>query len=313
MTELQYDPDTTDHLLGVVADVLQAVGDPGIFEHVAIVGGLVPTLMADQGVTPETGQHYGTGDLDLHLSLELLEGATGEYYGNLCDALQELGLRPDEEEGRDRRWRWTGRYRDSYLVVELLSADRTAQAGHPQTLPAPGTAGEDTVGDSDEIRTLGLAFGHLVHMDRTAVERDVQTRDGRFPNFRFPIAGVASWLALKADAIARRDEAKDAYDVVWLLQCLGPEKAAEMVSTSPLWSSDYRDDVASQLSNLAEYFGDSQNVGPGRYLRFLEEMDYQPLIAGEVTGELLRRDATEAARAFSQALSARVEALAGGE
>lgn len=40
--------------------------------------------------------------------------------------------------------------------------------------------------------------------------------------YEFPIAGLAPWLCLKADAIMRRDKPKDAYDVVWLLDALGP-------------------------------------------------------------------------------------------
>lgn len=301
MTDIQYDPTTTARLLGVAADVLLAIGDPGILHHVAIVGGLVPTLMADQGVTPTSGPHIGTGDLDLHLGLALLEGDTAEYYGNVVAALRSLGLQPAHEHGRDRRWRWQGHHRGVFLTVELLSPARTDAAGRPQALPAAGTRAEETVGDADDIRTLGLDFGHLVPVDRTEVQRTVETRDGTLPDFRFPIAGLGSWLALKADAMDKRDKPKDAYDIVWLLECLGPDLAADHVDASTLWDGEHRDDLATQLDRLDRLFETPQHVGPGRYLRFLQNLDYQPLQQGEVTEARLRRDAVEVVAAFARA------------
>lgn len=43
--------------------------------HLAIVGGMVPTLLAPEP-PPPLPPHVGTGDLDVHLSLNLLTGAT---------------------------------------------------------------------------------------------------------------------------------------------------------------------------------------------------------------------------------------------
>jgi len=40
LRQIEHDTETTEHLLGLVADVLTAIGDPGILDHVAIVGGL---------------------------------------------------------------------------------------------------------------------------------------------------------------------------------------------------------------------------------------------------------------------------------
>ena len=59
------------------------------------------------------------------------------------------------------------------------------------------------------------------------------TSDGML-GYEFPVAGLAPWLCLKADAIMRRRKPKDAYDVVWLLDALGPEEAAARISCSPL-------------------------------------------------------------------------------
>jgi hypothetical protein len=88
--------------------------------------------------------------------------------------------------------------------------------------------------------------------------------------FEFPVAGVASWLCLKTDAIMRRSKPKDAYDVVWLVAGLGPDEAARRVLASPLLAGDHRAQVIEQLGRMAEQFEDIESVGPRSYATFLE-------------------------------------------
>jgi hypothetical protein len=88
--------------------------------------------------------------------------------------------------------------------------------------------------------------------------------------YEFPVSGLASWLCLKADAIMRRDKPKDAYDVVWLIDALGPERAAEMISASPLLTSEMAPEVLSQLKRLVtDQFRDTAAGGPAMYASFL--------------------------------------------
>ena len=75
-----------------------------------------------------------------------------------------------------------------------------------------GHAGEANIGPRDEITALAVGFGRLVPDDTITVERRVETVAGAL-TFEFPVAGLASWLCLKADAIMRRDKPNDAYDV----------------------------------------------------------------------------------------------------
>jgi hypothetical protein len=72
-----------------------------------------------------------------------------------------------------------------------------------------------------EITALAVGYGNLVPGDTVLVERRVPTSHGML-GYEFPVAGLASWLCLKADAIMRRDKPKDACDVVWLIDALGP-------------------------------------------------------------------------------------------
>lgn len=150
----------------------------------------------------------GTADLDLHLSLHLLDGETADYYQAIIDGFRELGLKPDIKDNRAIKWRWIGIYRGGQLTVELLCPVRT-RAGRPEK-PAHETPAEANIGPSGEISALAVGFGHLVPADTVVVERRVETKRGML-SYEFPVAGLCSWLCLKTDAIMRREKPKDSY------------------------------------------------------------------------------------------------------
>lgn len=121
-------------------------------------------------------------------------------------------------------------------------------------------------------------------------------------NYEFPVAGLTSWLCLKTDAIMRRDKPKDAYDIVWLIDALGPEKASEMIAASPLITSHLAEAARSQLHRLiSDQFKDINAAGPIMYADFIEA---DP-------GELERRHAQGTLAAFGQALYHRGIRLSG--
>lgn len=262
-----YDDPMSNRLLGIAADVLRSFGSAFGGRHLAIVGGAVPALLVPE-VPPGIAPHVGTADLDLHLSLHLLDGETADYYQAIIDGLRSLGLRPDTQDGREIRWRWVGRYRDAHVQVELLCPVRT-RAGRPEK-PAASTPAEANIGPSGEITALAVGFGHLVPEDTVTVQRRVETNRGML-TYEFPVAGIASWLCLKADAIMRRDKPKDAYDVVWLTDALGPDQAAVAIAASPLLAGESATEVITQLGRLVDdQFRDIQSAGPVMYADFLE-------------------------------------------
>jgi hypothetical protein len=287
-----YDDPMCDRLLGMAADVLRSFGSAFGGRHLAIVGGAVPSLLAPKppmGIKP----HIGTADLDFHLSLHLLDGETADYYQAIIDGLRSLGLQTDTQSGRQIKWRWVGLYRGARLQVEFLCPMRN-RAGRPEK-PATGTPAEANIGPSGEITALAVGFGHLVPHDTVLVERRVETSSGTL-GYEFPVAGLAPWLCLKADAIMRRDKPKDAYDVVWLIDALGPERAAELVAISPLLTDEMAVDVLGQLRRLtADQFRDLAAAGPAMYARFL----------GSESNEGERRHAHGSLKAFGQALQRR--------
>ncbi|MEX1009096.1 MAG: hypothetical protein WD271_14800 [Acidimicrobiia bacterium] len=261
-----YDDATTERLLGIAADVLRSFGSAFGGKHLAIVGGAVPSLLVPE---PPRGieRHAGTGDLDLHLSLHLMDGETADYYQAIVDGLRRLGLRPDRQNGRDIKWRWVGRHREIRVQVEFLCPVRQ-RSGKAED-PAAGTPAEANIGRSGEITALAVGYGHLVLEDTITVERRVETSRGLL-SYEFPIAGVASWVCLKTDAMMRRDKPKDAYDIVWLADALGPAGAAQVIKASPLLSGDNAEDVRAQLTRLArDQFHNIESIGPQAYADFL--------------------------------------------
>lgn len=94
-----YDDPMSQRLLGIAADVLRSFGSAFGGRHLAIIGGAVPSLLVP---SPPRGMalHVGTADLDLHLSLHLLDGETADYYQAIIDGLRSLGLNADTLGGR---------------------------------------------------------------------------------------------------------------------------------------------------------------------------------------------------------------------
>jgi len=127
-----YNPAIGQLLIVEAADILRALGFAA--SHVVLIGGLVPGLlvpMLDPGIEP----HVGTADIDLCLSLALVEGDT-ETYERMETVIKSL----DFEEG-DASFRWR-RHSGLPLTVEFfcpageeLAAEREA-LGLSQTVVA---------------------------------------------------------------------------------------------------------------------------------------------------------------------------------
>ena len=87
--------------------------------------------------------------------------------------------------------------------------------------------------------------------------------------YPFPVADVTSWLCLKSDAIVLRDKPKDAFDVTWVIDAIGPEAVATRIASSELLGADERDQVIGQLRQLTEdQFRDLESIGPVQYAAF---------------------------------------------
>jgi hypothetical protein len=94
-----YDPELAGILAAEAADLVRALGF--MASHVVLIGGLVPGLLVpvlDPGIEP----HVGTADIDLCLSVALVEGDT-EAYERIETVLKRLDFQIGDDSFRWRR------------------------------------------------------------------------------------------------------------------------------------------------------------------------------------------------------------------
>lgn len=170
-------------------------------DDLVIVGGMVPALLIDTTRDgPREEMHPGTNDLDLGLSLGVLDE---RRYSEISERLRAERFAPDRNTaGNPTMQRW---HRDGLKVDFLI----------PQ---APGQA------DNTRIHNLEPDFGAIVtpglelaFAESVAVELDGTTLGGERASRVVPVCGPSAFVVLKALAFADRGEPKDAYDLVYVL------------------------------------------------------------------------------------------------
>lgn len=220
---------------------------------VVVVGGLVPSLLIDSQPTTIDGigeSHPGTNDLDLGLSLALLEA---QRYTEISTRLRSEGFEPDENEAGNKtvqRWRLAG------LKVDFLMP------------PAPGQE------QTRRVQNLESDFGALVtpglelaFEERVDVEIAGSTLKGEHAQRTLPVCGAGAFVVLKAFAFGDRAEPKDAYDLVYVIR--GTPGAADTVAAKLReHARSHRDLVDRAMAGLAQDFKSPDHIGPQRAAEF---------------------------------------------
>lgn len=258
----QYDPGASSAVLGEAAALLRSLGFAS--RHVVLIGGLVPGLLVRE-LDPGSGiePHVGTTDLDVCLSVAIMEGTTGQYE-KMQQSLKNAGFKPT-----DQSWRWRGG-RSLSLVLEFFCPQ-------PEGVP-PGAVFRPPVDRQQARANLGsqlgaltLAAGEIIGLDAEEVRREVTLpeRGGRF-TATLRVTGPAAFLAAKAAALVGRSKAKDAYDIVWLIEALpgGPDGAAAAIRKRPASNHPQFKDA---LATLADQFGDIDSAGARAYATFVAD------------------------------------------
>jgi hypothetical protein len=255
----EYDPLLQPRLRAEAVRVIRGFSFAGA--HVVIVGGLVPSLLVPK---PELGieRHIGTQDLDLCLSVALVDGNVGNYdrlEKCLKDAKFEMAR---DEDGHSTSWRWLGGV-DLPLTVEFFCA---AGPGREEgRLFRPG----GVVGG--KLSALVLSAGRLIDEDTRDIEIEVDLPGGGgTTRHTVKVAGPAAYLAAKADALRRRTKNKDAYDVVWLAESWpgGQVELAKEILAAKIFNDTQ---FLAALRVLAEEFASIDSAGAVKYARFMGE------------------------------------------
>ena len=246
-------------MLGEAASLFALLGGVGR-AHLAIVGGLVPPLLAPE----HAASHIGSADVDLCLSVAITEGRTAHY-----KSIEEK-LSPYFEVVPDTAFRWQKR-QDAPglpLVVDFLAPDDES---------APIADGTREIADPIAVENLGLRLRpHPIRcgdvVDEDAIVSMLEGVELVYVPGRADVevrhAGPVGFLAAKADALSSRgatpEGAKDGYDITWW--CLhaadSPSDAAGLVIERPAFRHAK---FVESVHQLKRGFADRDYPGPTGY------------------------------------------------
>jgi hypothetical protein len=222
-------------------------------DELVIIGGLVPSLLIRPEALPAgTPGHVGTLDLDVGLTLALLDQGR---YRSVTARLRDAGFSPDAtEEGRPTRQRWRAPGTDTVTVDFLIPPSTESDVGGTLRNIEPDFAAIIAPG-------LGLAFE-----DRDRVRLDGRTILGERATREVWVCGPGAFVVLKALAFDLRGENKDAYDLFYMIRNYGRSLEDLVARVRPLLA-----DAQAQraLFVLRRDFSDIDAVGPRRVAAFL--------------------------------------------
>jgi hypothetical protein len=243
-TKAGYGRDYTEQVkstLLLIATKLQDVLD----EELVIVGGLAPTLL------PGGGDHVGSLDVDVAVSLGI---KSRERYTEVVERLRGAGFKEVTKDGKAVRWRLELDGRRARVVVEfLISAEGADEGG-------------GLVRISDDLDALSVVGLDLAFQELVEVELDGTTPDNERARRRVRVCGPGAFVVLKARALRKRGENKDAYDLQYVVRNW-PAGASDIAERIRLLLEAERAQEAVRW--LREDFETVAHVGPQRAAKFL--------------------------------------------
>ena len=255
--------------------VATKLGD--LLDDLVVVGGLVPSLLIpDESLPAGEDVHIGTIDLDLGLSLALLDT---KRYEDLTLRLHRADFEPDKNEAGNptfQRWKITPasdlKVTIDFMIPPSLEADKGGDLRHIEN-------------DFAAVITPGL---RLAFQDRQKVSLEGRTLLGEKANREIWVCGPGAFVVLKILAFDQRGENKDAYDLYFVIRNYGNGVDDVCKCFGPLLKEA---ETLKVLEILNRDFSEPDGVGPSRVARFLydrPDADLQADVVGFVQ-ELLSK------------------------
>lgn len=253
--------------------VATKLGD--LLDELVVVGGLVPSLLIPKKSLPQdVDLHIGTMDLDLGLTLALLDA---KRYENLTERLRRAGFGPDtNEEGNSTFQRWKIELsKDMKVTIDFVIP--------PSLVNDVGGKLRNIEKDFAAVITPGL---QLAFRDRQKISIEGQTILGGKARREMWVCGPGAFVVLKALAFGTRGENKDSYDLYYMIRNYGNGIEDVYKCLAPLLGDQ---DSQKALEILKRDFSDLDKIGPLAVAKFLyrdRNDDLQAEVVGFV-GELL--------------------------
>jgi len=240
-----------------------------LLDGLVVVGGLVPSLLIpDESLPVGEDVHIGTMDLDLGLSLAILDR---KRYEDLTQRLQRSGFKPDEnEEGNTTLQRWKVRSSSGlkvtvdFLIPPSLDTDKGGDLRHIEK-------------DFAAVITPGL---RLAFQDKKKIPLKGVTLMGEKAEREIWVCGPGAFIVLKALAFHQRGENKDAYDLYFVIRNYGSGIDEVCECLSPLLKEA---ETKKALEILSRDFVDPDSLGPSRVAQF-QYNEPNPDLQADVAG-----------------------------
>lgn len=236
------------------------IGNAGWWgQHLFLVGGLAPRYLT---VPPTAGRraHAGTRDVDLGLALAFPADTRADYE-KLAQCLQRSGFGQTRDEPA---FTWTHAEDGEELKVDLLSETDEV---------APGESFKPRANTGSRLQALNARGIHLLPLDHRVVEVTGERLDGQgVSTVSIRVAGPLAFVALKVNALQLRHLTKDAYDIVYTLDNLGPAdgphpaEAGRLLAQSPIARDPF---ITESIELLRARFAEPHLDGPGAYAQFM--------------------------------------------
>ena len=247
--------------------VATKLGD--LLDELVVVGGLVPSLLIPKKLLPhDVDPHVGTMDLDLGLTLALLDA---KRYENLTKRLRRAGFAPDtNEEGNTTFQRWKMELsKDIKVTIDFVIP--------PSLLNDEGGKLRNIEKDFAAVITPGL---QLAFKDRQKISIQGETILRDKASREIWVCGPGAFVVLKALAFGTRGENKDAYDLYYMIRNYGNGIEDVYKCLAPLLGDQ---DAQKALEILKHDFSDLDMIGPKAVAKFLyRDINYD--LQAEVVG-----------------------------
>jgi hypothetical protein len=255
--------------------VATKLGD--LLDELVVVGGLVPSLLIPaESVSRGEDIHVGTMDLDLGLSLALLDA---RRYEELTARLRRAGFEPDVNESGNlafQRWKIEAsghpKVTVDFVIPPSLDEDKGGKIRHIEK-------------DFAAVITPGLL---LAFQDRRRISLAGSTILGEKASREIWVCGPGAFVVLKALAFGTRGENKDAYDLYYVIRNYGSSVDDLLEHLNPIL---HEQETQEALQILRRDFSEPDRVGPRRVAEFMYRSpndEMQADVAGFVR-ELLRK------------------------
>ncbi len=249
--------------------VATKLGD--LIENIVVVGGLVPNLLIDQGKMGENRTdalscHVGTRDLDIGLSLGLLEKS---QYSEISKRLKRAGFAneiKDSGEPRTHRWNLKTHCLDAKIDFLISPSGEEEKGGEIKNLEE----------DFSAIITPGL---NLAFEDCEKIQIEGEIPEGGITKRKLNVCGPAAFVILKSLAFEIRNENKDAYDLFYVLRNF--EKGMDEIAAR-FDEFDDQQEVRHALEILERDFTEEDNIGPVSVANFIESRPQEEIRADVV-------------------------------